>query len=310
MKKKFFLIDFAERIELNQPKSMFLDSGAFSLFTKVPEVQTSSKYYDKKKFYRYMDDYVKFVKKHGFMFSVYANVDAIGNAPITYRNQKYLESKGLNPLPVFHCGSDIKWLKRYIEEGYDYIALGGFAAAVASKLPDMDPKYWLDNIFDYICSNESRLPSVKIHGLALTAFPLLRRYPWYSVDSTSWTLTAGFGSIYVPLKKNGKWDFNRDPIQVKVTHDSKITKAGHPTDYNNLPPSGKKLVHDWLDYIQIPFGDRHVRRHKSSSNKTRYGVSTHYLDRRAANVRYFECFRHSLPDWPWRFRVSNRPSFT
>ena len=304
MKKKFFPIDFAERIELNQPKSMFLDCGVFSLLNKTHAAK-SDDYFDTDEFYQYMDDYAKFVNKYDYMFDVFSNVDIIGNPILTYRNQKYLEKRcNKTPLPVVHFGASMDWIKKYLDKGYDYLALGGLVG-VSRSMSEEVVTNWIDNCFETI-ADKNGMPRIKLHGFGLTSFRWMRRYPFYSVDSTSWTLTAGFGSIYVPLQKNGKWDFSKDPIQVKVTHDNKRTKTGHATDYENLPNAAKKLVHKWLDYIQVPFGDRHD---KSDNSETRYGVSTHYLDRRCANVRYFESFRQSLPDWPWRFRVSHRPSF-
>jgi len=307
--KDFFEIDFAGKMELHKPCSMFLDSGVFSLLNKSQAAQ-NDEFFDTDEFYLYMDEYSRFVGKYGHMFDVIANVDVIGNPKLTYRNQKYLEKrlKKKTPLPVVHFGTDTKWVQKYMDEGYKYLALGGLAK-VAVTLPQDHILKWIDNVFEVICDNKKRIPKIKVHGFGVTSFRIMRRYPWYSVDSTSWTLTAGFGSILVPMQKNGVFDYSRDPLLVKVTTDTKRTKAGASTDYLNLSPSGKRLVHEWLDYIKMPFGGKKNVFYKSNSIKNKYGVSNHYLDRRAANVRYFELFSQSLPNWPWSFRVSHRPSF-
>lgn len=54
--------------------------------------------------------------------STYAGLDVIGDPQKTLENTKYMESKyGLNPLPTFHVGSDIKYLKPLLS--YNYIAI-------------------------------------------------------------------------------------------------------------------------------------------------------------------------------------------
>jgi len=113
--------------------SLFLDSGAFSLYSKYynqtittgQKNKNFGKYYMDKTFIDYRDQYILFIKENKKFIDHYANLDIIGDASKTYEMQKYLEKQGLSPLPVYHFGEDIKWLNKYIAEGYDYICLGG-----------------------------------------------------------------------------------------------------------------------------------------------------------------------------------------
>jgi hypothetical protein len=47
-----------------------------------------------------------------------------------------------------------------------------------------------DEVWHYILSNN---PSLKVHGFGLTNIELMERYPWYSVDSSSFQGCRRFG---------------------------------------------------------------------------------------------------------------------
>ncbi len=152
---------------------IFLDSGAFSAFTQGAIID--------------IDTYAEAIKLHKDRLKVYANLDVIGDPDATLVNQHLLEAKGLNPLPTFHFGSDIKYLEHYIQN-YDYIALGGLVPYTTK--PKVLQK-WLDYCFSYILPH---IPRVKIHGFGLSSLWAWKRYPFYSVDSTSWIMVRKFGS--------------------------------------------------------------------------------------------------------------------
>ncbi|GAI85302.1 unnamed protein product, partial [marine sediment metagenome] len=180
--------------------SLFIDSGAFSAFTKKVKID--------------IQEYIKFIKDNVNCIEVYANLDVIGSAEGTLKNQEIMEKAGLNPLPCFHYGEDIKYLEHYISK-YEYIALGGMVP-ISTK----DLSVWLDWIFpEYLCDKKG-MPKVKVHGFGMTALKLMLRYPWYSVDSTSWVVAARLGQIYIPKIKSGKYDYKASPWKVIVSEKS------------------------------------------------------------------------------------------
>lgn len=139
--------------------NLFLDSGAFSAFTKGVTID--------------IQEYISFIKENQDVIETYANLDVIGDPVGTLDNQKIMEEAGLNPLPCFHYGEDLAYLKHYLSK-YDYLALGGM---VPISTNDLIP--WLDTLFgDYICDKQG-LPKIKIHGFGLTSLKLMLRYPWY-----------------------------------------------------------------------------------------------------------------------------------
>lgn len=164
----------------------FLDSGAFSMFTQGAKVDIKS--------------YANFINSHQNIIKVASNLDDITKTEkISYANQKALEGFGCKVQPVFHAREDETWLTQYLDEGYDYIFLGGLVPETTQWL-----EQWLDHIWHNYLINEDGTPRIKVHGFGLTSLPLMFRYPWYSVDSTSWLMTASFGSIFLDMpQRNG-----------------------------------------------------------------------------------------------------------
>lgn len=160
--------------------SLFMDSGAFSMFTLGIDVN--------------LDAYADYLERSKWYIHVASNVDAIGRnvERKSYENQKYLESLRLSvPVqPVHHARDGDEWLKRYIDEGYDYIFLGGMVPESTPYLVE-----WLDHVWDKYLALPDGTARVKVHGFGLTTWQLMERYPWYSVDSTSWVQIGVFGGI-------------------------------------------------------------------------------------------------------------------
>jgi len=173
---------YDEIIRYNNDK-LFMDSGAFSMFTLGIDVD--------------LDAYASYLISAQDYITVASNVDAIGagREADSYANQKALEAMRLpvRVCPVHHARDDDRWLVKYLDEGYDYIFLGGMVPESTPYLLD-----WLDHIFDRYLALPDGTARVKVHGFGLTTFELMERYPWFSVDSTSWVQIGMFGSILWP----------------------------------------------------------------------------------------------------------------
>lgn len=162
--------------------TMFLDSGAFSAFTQGATID--------------LRDYANYVQQNQDIIDMAANLDVIGagNEQETYNNQKKLEQMDAWVVPVHHARDRDQWLERYLDEGYEYLALGGMVPENTAYLLE-----WLDHVWDKYLTNPDGSAKVKVHGFGLTSIQLMSRYPWESVDSTSWVLTSRFGQIYIDL---------------------------------------------------------------------------------------------------------------
>lgn len=151
--------------------SLFLDSGAFSAWTKKVAID--------------VHEYIDFIKANENKIDVYAALDDITDGNKSLENYKIMVKKGLDPMPCFHIGEDEAILQKYVRLA-DYIALGG----IAKRNKQVRVK-WLDRIF-------SDYPSTKFHGFGIQDRTILLRYPWYSVDSSSAHVMARFGGICTP----------------------------------------------------------------------------------------------------------------
>lgn len=191
-------------IEKFQVPSMrfFADSGAHSARTLGIDIG--------------VDDYAAWLKRWHQHFTIYANLDVIFAADATYRNQKALEDHDLHPMPVFHTGEEWKHLERYLEEGYTYIALGKLLGNSWTKLAP-----WLAKAFR-IAGDQA-----VFHGFGLTAWNAIREFPFYSVDSSSWTSPYRFGTLR--LFDRGRW------VTVKMRDREDVRKHRRILETYNAP---------------------------------------------------------------------------
>jgi hypothetical protein len=284
--------------------SLFLDSGAHSLFNLHV---LNSKKKDPYRFYRtygfkkYLDNYAKFVKKYRKGIDFYVNVDAIFNPELSWRALKYLEREhGLKPVPVIHDGTPLMWVEKHLEAGYKFIGIGGLGQT-STKQTYME---WADRVFDLICSTRDRMPLVRTHGFAMTSHSLMRRYPWWSVDSSSWAKAAGNSTIYVPHFRNERFVFDIAPHIVSFNWRPEDTGAVSKNCYDRLGPLAKKIVNKWLMQIDVPLGSV-----DDKGEAVEYGVASQYNARAIANLRYFERFCQSLPHLPWPFNIRPQKGF-
>lgn len=180
---------------------VFLDSGAPTLYHKYARQKTDKGGYmgaylkDRKhddfswlgnpEYLAYREQYAQYIHEHKAELEVYTNLDIVNNPQATWENQKYFEEEwGLKPLPVWHFGSNVRWLKHYLKRGYDYIGIGGL---VPNPYTTLKPA--LDEIFSrYLCDSAGN-PVVKTHGFAATSISLMCRYPWYCMSYNHKVLT-------------------------------------------------------------------------------------------------------------------------
>lgn len=157
---------------------VFLDSGAFSAFTKGIVVNVA--------------EYCRFCRDNADIIEVASVLDAVGNPLETWGNQQRMEQEGVHALPCFHYGEDTRYLEHYVAN-YEYITLGGMV-----PISTRDLFVWLDYLWEHFLTDAAGRPRVKVHGFGMTSIPLMERYPWWSVDSSSWVQFSSFGWVFHP----------------------------------------------------------------------------------------------------------------
>jgi len=250
---------------------LFLDSGAFSAWSKNVDID--------------IQEYIKFIKENEKYISVYANLDVINDAEGTLKNQRIMEEAGLNPLPCFHYGDDIKYLKEYLD--YDYLALGGMVP-ISSK----DLAVWLDDLFSNHLTDKTGMPVCKIHGFGMTSLKLMMRYPWYSVDSTSWVMAARTGVIYVPRIKNGGYIYDENCWKVSISEKSPNMKE-EGKHFTTLSASKQDLIKGYVE-------DKGYKLEELASD---------YKKRDEINIIYYLDLEKTMPKWPWKFKLKSNSGF-
>ncbi len=247
-------------------KKIFLDSGAFSMFTQGIDVD--------------LRDYADFIKRNSDIIAVASNLDHIGNGTEkqTWKNQKILEDMGADIQPVHHARDADKWLAKYLEAGYDYIFLGGMVPEHTKYL-----KKWLDRVWDTLLTDSKGKPLVKVHGFGLTTPELMLRYPWYSVDSTSWLMAAASGGIYLPVNDRLR------TIAFSALSPSRKKRGAH---FSTITKSERKEIRKW--FKRFKFKEKNLLGRQ-------YGRSTW-------NILMFEYIQNSTK-WPKKFINPHRGLF-
>lgn len=203
-----------------------LDSGAYTAYTQGVKIN--------------LDDYMEFLLKYGKYFAGgQINLDAIGDGKTSYLNWRKLRQKGIDVIPVYHLGTDEKWLEKYIKNT-DYIAIGAIAnlntKARMLGLTHIWKKYLLDG---------NGQPKVKVHGLGLTSLQIVLVFPWYSVDSAQAIKAAAYGKVMVPKLLNirkdaqGQIQYNRDfwGSTLLGISDWKPSNSSSSAYFRSLPPT-------------------------------------------------------------------------
>lgn len=259
------------------------------------------KFANSPEFWKYVDDYANYVKANLAYIDYYVNVDVIFNPKKSWEVLKYLENQhGLQPLPVIHSGTPLKWLERHLEADYEYIGIGGLGQGTNRREAY---QRWADGMFNVICSTPDRLPCVRTHGFAMTTHETLFRYPWWSVDSSTWAKNAGFGMVLVPRKRNGIFDFTEIPYLVTCSVESPMIQSGGRKHLFSLPEGNlaRQATLEWLESIEIPIGT--VDKEKKM---VEWGVISHHSARKIANLKFFLQLQNTIPEYPWPFHKPPR----
>lgn len=221
---------------------LLLDSGAYGAWARSEALDVK--------------DYIRFCKALGDHAWQIVNLDVIPgaflrrantadevehSAAASYKNLQRMKDAGLNPMPVFHMGERLHWLEKLLKDGETYIGL-----SLNKTLRPEDHRRYLDMVFNMLTDREGR-PYVRTHGFAVTSYPMMVNYPWASVDSTTWSLTPGYGQIIVPPYIDGEFNYLREPMRVAVSGVRHQSVSSQKKQFENLGDVGKRHVERFLE---------------------------------------------------------------
>lgn len=248
-----------ERVTLEPRRNkvrLLLDSGAYGAWSRGQEINVKdyAQYcLDNKHLIWKLVNLDVIPGKFGRRDNSQAEVEISANA--SYKNQQKLKDWGLRPIPVFHQGESITWLEQMLRDDEGYIGLS------PSKFVRVDEQEsWLDMVFNILTDKNGR-PFVKTHGFAATSFKLMKHYPWQSVDSTTWSLTPGYGQVIIPARKGDGFDYMHPATRVIMSGIPQQNKKAQEKQFEALPKEMQDAV---VEYIEDVVGSTIVKQRYSS----------------------------------------------
>jgi len=177
-----------EKFKGAYPQPIFADSGGYSARTQGVSLR--------------VEEYADWLET--IDYEVAASLDT-SDFDESQRNYLYLRKRGIKVLPVIHLEEYVdkskhKWIDQMIEEN-DYIAIGGIAGKGVKQR-------FFEGFFSMIF-NKTR-DKVKVHGFGATKTTILKKYPFYSVDSNSWNSCERYGYIF--QYNNRKMSLDRERL--------------------------------------------------------------------------------------------------
>lgn len=160
-------------------KFFILDSGAHTFQKEGKEAD-----YDE-----FVARYGQYVKRNPWI-DEYAELDIetkVGLKQVEKWRDKLTETVGRPPIVVWHRERGKEYYK-YMVRKYPYVGFSGFVTT--NGQPEVPNEYigWF--------IREAHDNGAKIHGFGFTRPKLLPKYPFDSVDSSSWTAGSRFGVLY------------------------------------------------------------------------------------------------------------------
>jgi hypothetical protein len=259
--------------------SIFLDSGAFSAWNAGAEID--------------IDEYAEYCLANLDCVDYIANLDVIPGTPGKpttaeerassarkgWSNYIYLLDKGIphrKLMHIFHQDEDFKWLRRMVK----YCPFVGLSPA--NDRTTKQKIGWLDLCMRYVIDRHG-YPILPFHGFAVTSVAIMVRYPWWSVDSTSWVIYGKFGMILVPKVYRDRVDFLKTERVFVSNQSPKQSMDGK--HFNSYSPMMQNKI---MAYVE-------------SKGYTVPQLANDHRKRDEINLIYYLELEKSLPEWPWKY---------
>lgn len=158
-----------------------LDSGAFTFMNNLKKGENVD-------FEAYLKRYIEFINKYDIKYFFELDIDSVVGYEEVKQLRKILEKEtNKKCIPVWHKSRGLEEWKKLTKE-YDYVAIGG----IVTK--EIKPN---EHIIFKPLLEIARKNKCKVHGLGYTNLNGIKKYKFYSVDSTSWKSGNRFGSLYL-----------------------------------------------------------------------------------------------------------------
>lgn len=227
---------------------IFLDSGAFSSYTKNIAIENST--------------YLEFIKNNlDIILPIKNQIMAAGLDDLTdfqKSRKNFLEAykNGLLLIPTVHFGDPFAEIDFYLKYT-EVIAIGG----LVGKSEDVKTR-WLDELWSFILSNKKR-KSILYHGFGVRNIKHIKSYPWYSVDSSDWVQFNSIGGILLP-PPNYK--------RILISTGNKINMKTPGRHFISLSKSDQKLIKKEIEKYGFDLFDLQ----NNADNRYMYSLKIYY----------------------------------
>ena len=171
---------------------LLIDNGAFTIYRKGGTLD--------------IDEYIKWLNKYDEYIDYAVALDDIPGKWLeghtaqqvkesvqkTWDNYLYMRKHCKSPqklLPVFHMGENFDYLKKYLElDDLEYMCI-----SARKDITNKQREDWYEKCF-YIISH-SQHKNIKVHCLGSATLSNAEKFPFTSMDATSWIMSGANGSI-------------------------------------------------------------------------------------------------------------------
>lgn len=168
--------------DISKYDNFILDSGAFTFINAKDKGKSIKLDIDS-----FTDEYCDYINTFNIDNFFEMDVDSIYGYDKVKQLRRRIEKKtGKQPIPVFHKNRGKEEFIAHCKD-YPYVSLGG----IVTKEAKWTPEYMLAFVL------KAQEYNTKIHGLGVTAMNVLKKVPFYSVDSSSWTTGNRFKGMYL-----------------------------------------------------------------------------------------------------------------
>ena len=198
-------------------KSILMDSGAF---TYMGQGLRTGKVFDAM---AYCKKYATYVKEHNIENFIELDVEGVTGFK-TYVDclHQLQDITGKDPIYVYHKWRGIEYYKELVKK-HHYVCLGDVDTITRNTSQEKYFKWFVDEAHKY---------GTKVHGLAFTKMDELKKIPFDSVDSSSWSAAARFASL--PFF-NGR----------------ELKKVGYTRFGNKTLDAEKGMVHSYIEWKKL-----------------------------------------------------------
>lgn len=173
---------------------LMLDNGAFTYHRKGGVINIDS-------YISYINDNIEYLDYAIALDDIpgkwgeIKTLEQVTASPInTWNNYLYMIERVKQPeklLPVFHMGENFIYLEKMVNSENllsDYICISG-----NKELTNKQREDWYSKCFSII--KKSKNPNIKVHCLGSATIQNAEKFPFTSMDATSWIMCGANGSI-------------------------------------------------------------------------------------------------------------------